>query len=255
MLTPLSAMIPNEDDLLALEVEELAGILLVYLNSCGSNSGDSVVQNDLISVHNFVRNLESHPEYPTQRSAVNRALMEAWNWLQREGFLIQQATQPAGWYFLSRRAQRLKSRDDFAAYRKASLLPRGQLHPIIAARVYPAFLRGEYDTAVFQAFREIEVAVRLGGGFPQDLVGTKLMREAFRPEIANSSAPRGPLTDVRLPVAEQDAMSNLFAGAIGLYKNPQSHRNVPTEAIDAAEVIVFASHLLRVLDRLGQTSV
>ena len=44
-------------------------------------------------------------------------------------------------------------------------------------------------------------------------------------------------------------MMNLFVGAIGLYKNPQSHRNVPTDAMDAAEVIIFASHLLRLVDR------
>ena len=71
------------------------------------------------------------------------------------------------------------------------------------------------------------------------------MRAAFKP-----GTPPGPLTDATLPVAEQEAMSALFAGAIGLYKNPQSHRNVPTEAIDAAEVIVFASHLLRMIDLL-----
>jgi hypothetical protein len=45
-------------------------------------------------------------------------------------------------------------------------------------------------------------------------------------------------------------MANLFAGAIGLYKNPQSHRHVPTHPEDAAEVIVFASQLLRIVDRL-----
>jgi uncharacterized protein (TIGR02391 family) len=148
----------------------------------------------------------------------------------------------------------LKSPKDFAEYRKTSLLPKGQLHPLIAAKVYPAFLLGEYDTAVFQAFREIEVAVRRAGGFPDDLVGTKLMRDAFRPDTKNSSALPGPLTDATLPVAEQDGMSNLFAGAISLYKNPQSHQNIPTEAIDAAEVIVFASHLLRIVDRLSPPS-
>ncbi len=102
--------------------------------------------------------------------------MEAWSWLQGEGFLVRDADQPADRFFVSRRAKRLKSREDFAAYRKASLLPKGQLHPLIAAKVYPAFLRGEYDTAVFQAFREIEVAVRSAGNFPSELVGVKLMR-------------------------------------------------------------------------------
>lgn len=254
MYTRLSLLVPNADDLLALDVEELAGVLLTHLNSCGADSGDSVVQRGLISQHNFLRNLESHPEYPSRQAEVNQALMEAWSWLQGEGFLISDAHQPAGWFFLSRRAQRLASRKDFAEYRKANLLPKGQLHQLIAAKVYPAFLRGEYDTAVFQAFREIEVAVRRTGGFPDSSVGIQLMRDAFRPDTKNSAAPPGPLTDMTLPVAEQEAMSNLFAGAIGLYKNPQSHRNVPTEAIDAAEVIVFASHLLRIVDRLSRPS-
>ena len=74
------------------------------------------------------------------------------------------------------------------------------------------------------------------------------MREAFKP--AKNNAPAGRLTDALLPVAEQEAMASLFAGAIGLYKNPQSHRSVPTDATDAAEVIMFASQLLRIVDRL-----
>jgi Protein of unknown function (Hypoth_ymh). len=53
----------------------------------------------------------------------------------------------------------------------------------------------------------------------------------------------------RSPAAEQEAMAYLFVGAIGLYKNPQSHRYVPTSPEEAAEVILFASHLLRILDR------
>jgi uncharacterized protein (TIGR02391 family) len=225
--------------------------LLVHLNSYGEGGGNSVAQWGKINQHNFFNELHQHPEYPGRQDEVNMALMEAWSWLQGESLLVP---SPAGWFHLSRRAKLLKSLQDFGAYRKASLLPKGQLHPLIATKVYPAFLRGEYDTAVFQAFREIEVAARQAGGFPEDLVGTKLMRDAFRPDTKNPAAPPGPLTDTTLPVAEQDGMSNLFASAIGLYKNPQSHRNVPTEAIDAAEVIVFASHLLRIVERLSRPS-
>lgn len=121
-------------------------------------------------------------------------------------------------------------------------------HPRIASEVYPAFLRGKYDTAIFEAFREVEVAVRDAGNFGPNDYGTDLMRDAFRPAEKNHQP--GSLTDTQLPVAEQVAMANLFAGAIGLYKNPQSHRHVPTHPDDAAEVIVFASQLLRIVDRL-----
>jgi uncharacterized protein (TIGR02391 family) len=184
----------------------------------------------------------------TKQPEVSKALMEAWAWLESAGFLIRDPSQPAPWCFISRRGQRMVSAEDFEAYRKANLLPKNQLHPLIAAKVYPAFLRGEYDTAIFQAFREIEVAVRQAGQFPHDLVGEKLMRPAFA--IANNNLPAGPLTDTQLPVAEQLAMGNMFAGAFGVYRNSTGHRHVPTEPGEAAEVIMFASQLLRIVDRL-----
>ncbi len=250
MYTPLATLVPNPDDLLALTVEEVAGVLLTHLNSYGSNSGNDIVQRDQINQHNFFNGLDHRPEYPDRQTEGNRVLMEAWSWLQGESFLVRDANQPGDWFFLSRRARQLQSRDAFNAYRKASLFPKGQLHELIAAKVYPAFLRGEYDTAVFQAFREIEIVVRQAGEFDADLVGRDLMKEAFRPANPNKPGMAGLLTDTTLPIAEQEGMMFLFMGAIGLYKNPQSHRNVPTEPIDAAEVIVFASHLLRMVDRL-----
>lgn len=236
-----------------LKWKSLLGILLSYFVSFGANSGNGVVSRGRISSYNFFNWLGQHPEYPSRETEVSQALMEAWNWLEREGLLVRDADQSSSpWFFLSRRAQRVSSREDFAAYRRANLLPHGRLHPLVATRVYPAFLRGEYDTAVFQAFREVEIAVREAGHFPAELLGVELMRDAFRP-VNRPERPvvqPGPLADTRLPVAEQEGMAHLFAGAIAVYKNPQSHRYVPTDAIDAAEVIMFASQLLRIVDRL-----
>jgi hypothetical protein len=76
---------------------------------------------------------------------------------------------PGGdWVFLTRRAEEIHDKDPFEAFRKASALPRSILHPVIADRTWPNFHRGDHDTAVFQAFKEAEVAVRKAGGFGAD---------------------------------------------------------------------------------------
>jgi uncharacterized protein (TIGR02391 family) len=238
----IASLIPNVDDLLNLEVEEVAWVLLAHLASLG-DTADSRVQQGRIIQCNLFNDFDRRPPYPIKHRELKRTLMEAWAWLEREALLVRDAeSYGVDAWFLSRRAKRLETEADFDAYRKAGLLPRGQLHPQIAVRVYPAFLRGEYDTAVFQAFREVEIAVRSAGRFPSGLIGVQLMRQAFRPG--------GPLADVSLPTSEQEGMMFLFTGAIGLYKNPQSHRYVPTLGDEAAEVIMFASQLLRIVDRV-----
>lgn len=68
------------------------------------------------------------------------------------------------------------------------------------------------------------------------------MRKAFHPD-------NGPLTDTNAESGERRAMSDLFAGAIGAYKNPHSHRRVSLDDPDeAAEIILLANHLLRIVD-------
>lgn len=138
--------------------------------------------------------------------------------------------------------------EGFDAYLTASKLPRELLHPAIADRVWVSFIRGEYDTAAFQALRQVEIAVREAGGFAADDYGVSLARAAFR--SGDKDGAHGPLTDLEAPAGEQRGMMDLFAGALGALKNPHSHRAVNYETPeDAAAVVILASHLLRIVDR------
>jgi hypothetical protein len=91
---------------------------------------------------------------------VGRAIAEAWQWLQNEGLLMPDLDQPNGWFCLTRKGAALRTEADLEAYRQGSLLPNALLHPTLAEKVRPMFMRGGYDVAVFQSFKEVEVAVR-----------------------------------------------------------------------------------------------
>ena len=126
------------------------------------------------------------------------------------------------------------------------------LHPLIASKVRRQFLMGEYEAAALLAMREVEIRVRDLTGAGDDQFGTRLVRDAFAVPNEEKKKAAGPLTD-KLPVAaEQEATLALFAGAIGVFKNPSSHREVDyDDPTFASEVVMFADLLLRMLDRLA----
>ena len=234
-------LVPDPEVVLAMEPEDLAGLVLQVLNSLAKKNSDR------ISRYNF-NLLHTVRDYPHEfKERIRRALMEGWVWLEREGLLAPIPGEQGEWVFITRRAQQLATSEDFLKYQHANVLPRRLLHPRIAQKVWASFLRGDYDTAVFQAFKEVEGQVRQAGKYSDTEMGIMLMQKAFQKDS-------GPLTDRSETEAEQQALAHLFAGAIGTYKNPGSHWQGPLDALQAVEMIVLASHLLGIVDRRADTS-
>lgn len=233
MAKTIYSIIPNPEDLLAMEPEEIAGIVLEHLNA--AYPGEVNLQ-----TFSSVTTVKEYP--PEYRDILLRALMEAWVWLEREGLVVQKPWEMGKWFFISRRGYRMRQASDLEAYRKANLLPKDSLHPVIKAKVWGIFLKGDYDTAIFQAFKEVEVAVRQAAGLGDDLDGPDLMLKAFQP-------PDGPLADRNTSPELQEATLDLFASSISLYRNPLRQENITvTNSTHAAEIIVMASHLMRIID-------
>lgn len=222
------------DLLLELEPEELGGCILAHANAASFSEREEILRKGF-------RHLLDLGNVPlTIREDVILALSEAWQWLEREG-LVASKIYSRG-FTITRRGQRLRSQADAAAYVASRVLPRSLLHPRLVQRVWSAVVRGDYETAIFQAFREVEIAVREAAGLQLTEVGVGLMRRAFD---KNS----GPLTLPAEPEAEREALAHLFAGAIGRYKNPSGHRSVEYALSDAAEALTLASMLLRIIDQ------
>ena len=234
-LQSLISAIPDVELLLALEPEELGLRLLLILRQEPGQQGKFVLHNN---IHALVSG------YPGERlDSARLAVSEAWAWLESQALLIPayDQTNSSGWRVLTRRAQAISGMDDFVAARVGALLPKEFLHSAIPAQVWPNFVKGDYDTAAFQAMRQVEIALRSASGLTEES-GVKLARRAFHPE-------NGSLTDTHAEGGERHAISDLFAGALGYLKNPHSHRVVGFDLpADAAAVVLLASYLLRLLD-------
>lgn len=214
-------------DALALPLDELALTIL-----------RDVETNDEWNSHNWMLKAQQSDTYSWDAL---HAFAEAWQWLYAKGLVARSPSQnSADAIFVTRRgkAALVEGAEPMRAAERLDV----DLHPLLERKVRRQFLMQEYELAAFAAMKTVEVRVRGLADAEESLIGVKLMRTAF--------ADGGPLHEEDMDGGERVAHMELFAGAIGVFKNPSSHRTVsyddPTEA---AEVVLFADLLLRLLDK------
>jgi len=240
MLDELVARVPSADAVLTLTPSQLDGVLLTCIAGRANNTDPIAAK--------YVYEDEIVGLYPAgvkatyqQRMAIDSALMEAWQRLLSSGLIMQAPGQAPRMMTLTAKGRTAAGSVKFEEILVRQMLRREMLHVELQGAVYDNFAGGNYDTSVRDAFVQVEIAVREAAKLPVTLVGVKLMREAFNPAI-------GKLTDMALPVPERERMADLFAGAIGTFKNPLSHRKVGnTDPAPVIEELLFASRLLRFL--------
>jgi len=169
------------------------------------------------------------------------AVSAAWSWLEANGLICRNPEQDNEWYVPTARGRTVQSHQALRALISAEQLPEHFLHPELLEHSRPLFLQSRFETAVFEAFKTLEVAIRSSAELNDGDIGVQLAQAAFHPD-------NGSLTDKLAERGERVALMNLMSGALGSYKNPSSHRRVQIGAEEAREMIILASHLLRIVE-------
>lgn len=225
-------VIPYED-VRNLPLPDLAMKLLASLGSGTVNPNNTF--------RGFEQAMGDDPQ-PDGRALLAR-LGDAWAWLESHGLLGPETKSTTSvWQRVTGSGHELVNDPNAITKVWAADRLAGSLDPLLSS-ARSNFALGDYETACFAALKAVEVEVRRVAGLPNELIGVNLMRKAFNTKD-------GVLTDSAAEGGEKEATANLFAGAIGAYKNPASHRTVQfDEPMEAAEVIQLADLLLRIVHR------
>jgi uncharacterized protein (TIGR02391 family) len=173
-------------------------------------------------------------------------MAEAWDWLIAHGLIALNPGEGSvqGWSYVTRRGDSVANASDPLALVRAEDRLSVDLHPRIGERIRRQFLLGEYEPAAFIAMREVEIRLRELAKAEDSEIGVNLAKNYLRVG--------GALADPNLDDGEQQATMALFWGALGVFKNPSSHRQVEFgDPALASEVILLADLLLRLLDRMA----
>lgn len=242
MLAAMTTAFPSSlPQALELSVEELAWHVLQRLRTDRRHQSAGNVFIALAGM--FDPPLHEKPTFnDAQKEEFRLAIAEALAWLTARGLVASIHDGNYQYLVWTRAASKIDTAAMFTDFVTQARFDPALLHAQVRHDAWPLYVRGKFDLAVFEAFKQVEIAVRDAGGYRAEDIGPDLMRKAFK-------AGAGPLADTTSPIAEQESMAHVFAGAIGAYKNPNSHRLVGLDdPAEAARLLMHASHLMNVVD-------
>jgi uncharacterized protein (TIGR02391 family) len=229
---PIQKLIPNADDLLAMNAQQLAPVLLHLGLQQYQQAGfiPDAVSETTVS--------EGYPGH--KRDNVENHLNRAWNWIERQGFI-----EPApgmngrnGWRMLTDEGRAIAEGANLDAIRVRQEFPRGILHEAVLAKCEGQFMSGHYADAIERSFKVVRDRLR-------DLTGHEKGSDAFG---------KGKLfiNGAIAPHVEEDFNKGVqfLTMAIDMFRNEKAHTsetgvNEPTKAL---QYLTLSSLAMRLLD-------
>jgi uncharacterized protein (TIGR02391 family) len=238
----LIAQYPSAEQLLAAPDLEVERVLLRHIIEYCADGMHPMVTRDSIS--NGLFDATGYSYSIQARSDVQRVIGRAWKALEDTGFIEEPDPDNGknGYRVPSPKGRSARAATDYIGLRMRSKFTRDMFHPALPDAAWNAFTVGDYDLAIFETFKSVEVAVRTKGGFTSMDFGADLMKKAFDPDS-------GPLRDKAAPRPRRKARCDLFTGAFGEIRNPKGHNDPTiTDAVVAAEELMAAGVLRRIVD-------
>ena len=169
---------------------------------------------------------------------------QAFDELRRGGLIVQSPRTPTPNVFVLTEAGRVEAQKAIEQMALSRICIEDILsRPDLLDRVRGDYYGGDYDSAIFKAFKMLEESVRAKSGERPDIIGVNLMSAAFR------AGGRLNHPDVQVD-PEREALHQLMRGAIGWFKNPGSHRTVGyDDASHAARILAFANIIIDMVDQ------
>lgn len=184
-----------------------------------------------------------------EREKLKARLHQAWTWLETEGYVVADPNQ-GGTNFkrLTPEGEAITYDPDAdAALRRVRAVNQLgiDLHPRLrAVGVQQTFSSGDFDSAIRDAFANLEDAVRVLANLTAGDYGVNLMSKAFAKNspLAAGIAPR-----------HQVGMQRLFEGAFAVLRNPAGHGPTELDVEEAVEEVLHADLLMRKLASIASS--